>query len=83
MNDEVLARRKKDDLVYTLSNLLTPEGHDFWSDDDGSVLWWLLPVEEPPYVGTPTDDGWPFYEEDEHRLYWTRIPTPMFREVDA
>lgn len=28
-----------------------------WSEDDGNVLWWRLPVSEPPYVGTPLDLG--------------------------
>ena len=32
-----------------------------WHDDLGCVLWWILPVEEPPYVGSPIDDDWPGY----------------------
>ena len=30
-----------------------------WHEDDGPVLWWRFPVTEPPYVGTPNDDGRP------------------------
>ena|SRR5690349_14383375 len=28
-----------------------------WHEDDGPVLWWKFPIEEPPYVGTPNDCG--------------------------
>jgi hypothetical protein len=46
---------------------------DEWSDDDGPVLWWTFPVEEPPYVGTPGDSGWP---GDGVFTHWTPIPVP-------
>lgn len=26
-----------------------------WHEDDGNVIWWKLPINEPPYVGTPLD----------------------------
>ena len=26
-----------------------------WGEDDGDCLWWKLPIEEPPYCGTPLD----------------------------
>ena len=29
-----------------------------WHDDDGDVLWYRLPVAEPPYVGSPLDTDW-------------------------
>jgi hypothetical protein len=32
-----------------------------YHEDDGPVLWWRFPVEEPPYVGTPNDCDWPGY----------------------
>lgn len=28
-----------------------------WHEDHGNVLWWRLPVSEPPYCGTPLDLG--------------------------
>lgn len=28
-----------------------------WHEEIGSVLWWLWPIEQPPYVGTPLDLG--------------------------
>ena len=42
-----------------------------WLGSDGPVLWWKLPVTEPPYLGTPRDDGWP----GDH-THWTPLPTP-------
>lgn len=28
-----------------------------WHEDHGDVLWWKLPVQEPPYLGSPIDLG--------------------------
>lgn len=28
-----------------------------WHEEDGPVLWWRFPVDEPPYVGSPLDLG--------------------------
>lgn len=42
-----------------------------WSESDGPVLWWRLPVVEPPFAGTPLDSDWPGYH-----THWTRIPNP-------
>ena len=30
-----------------------------WHEDIGPVLWWRFPIDEPPYVGTPLDLGYP------------------------
>lgn len=42
-----------------------------WHEDDGPVLWWIHPVEEPPYCGTPNDSDWPGYH-----THWSQIPIP-------
>lgn len=44
---------------------------DEWHEDYGFVLWWILPVCEPPYVGCPLCDDWPGYH-----THWTPIPLP-------
>jgi len=81
--------------------MLTPRPHHEWTEEDGDVLWWLWPIEEAPWVGSPLDlgrvvradlvlsryletgpsthlewtiGGWPFREEDLHRVFWTRLP---------
>ena len=32
-----------------------------WGEDDGECLWWKLPIEESPYVGSPLDINFPNY----------------------
>lgn len=32
-----------------------------YHEDMGAVTWWRLPVDEPPWVGTPNDSDWPGY----------------------
>lgn len=49
-----------------------------WHEDDGPVLWWRFPVNEPPYVGTPLDQGWPGYH-----THWTRIEIPTSPAVNG
>ena len=39
-----------------------------YHEDMGNVLWWKFPIEEPPYVGTPNDLGFPV------RIHWLAIP---------
>jgi len=29
-----------------------------WHEDDGCVLWWRFPIEEPPYIGSPLCCDW-------------------------
>ena len=41
-----------------------------WHEDDGAVVWWKLPVDEPAWIGTPLDDAWPGYH-----THWTPHPT--------
>lgn len=42
-----------------------------YHEDIGPVLWWLFPIDEPPYCGTPTDRDWPGYH-----THWTPIQIP-------
>lgn len=45
-----------------------------WDHDDGNVLWWILPVVEPPYCGSPDDTDWPGYHTHFTRLILPREP---------
>lgn len=47
-----------------------------YHEDFGPVLWWHLPIAEPPFVGQPSDDRWP--EEDGYYTHWSPIPLPAF-----
>ena len=44
---------------------------EYDEDRDGFVLWWRVPIEEPPFVGAPYFEDFP-----EHATHWTRIPIP-------
>lgn len=48
-----------------------PHPIDEWHEDNGAVLWWAFPIEEPPYCGTPLDSDWPNYH-----THWTPIIVP-------
>ena len=60
---------------YLLANGVTvrkcPRLLEEWGEDDGDVLWWKFPIEEPPYVGSPLDANWPNYH-----THWTPIVVP-------
>lgn len=49
---------------------------DDWHEEIGNCLWWVFPVQEPPYVGTPHDSDWP-----EYHTHWTPIPLPKDPDV--
>lgn len=42
-----------------------------YHEDNGPVLWWSFPVNEPPYVGAPFDSDWPGYH-----THWTPLVVP-------
>lgn len=37
--------------------MTAPRPFHEWHEDHGSVLWWLWPIEQEPYVGSPLDLG--------------------------
>ena len=41
-----------------MSGVEKPRPEHEWHEDIGAVLWWLWPIEQPPYVGTPLDLGY-------------------------
>lgn len=43
-----------------------------WHEEDGDVLWWRLPICEPPVVGCPLELG---FEVDDY-THWTPIVDP-------
>ena len=46
-----------------------------WHENVGPALWWVFPVVEPPYVGTPLDVDWPGYH-----THWTSLHIPFHPE---
>jgi hypothetical protein len=60
--------------IYQARQALAPDvaiPAEQWHEDDGPVLWWLLPVMdgEQPWVGTPNDCDWPG-----HHTHFTPLP---------
>lgn len=49
-----------------------------WDEARGSVLWWKLPICEPPWAGTPLDSDWPGYH-----THWTEIVVPVEESSNA
>lgn len=66
--------RKATGSVLEIQNLTKIRHEDEWHEDHGPVLWWRIPAEEPPYVGTPLDIDFP-----EGVMHWTPLPTPNLR----
>ncbi|WP_338709200.1 hypothetical protein [Paenibacillus amylolyticus] len=62
-------RKDLEEVQTAYNNLQTPKPIDEWHEDDGYVLWFQIPVWEPPYCGTPLDSDWPGYH-----THWTPLP---------
>lgn len=48
-----------------------------WCEEYGDCLFWRVPIEEPPYCGTPLDDEWPRMEFGEYYTHFTRLMEPI------
>lgn len=54
---------------------LVLHAYEDYHEDDGTVLWWVLPIVEPPYVGSTLDVDFPWGMDDPPpHLYWTLLP---------
>lgn len=45
-----------------------------WNEDDGNVLWWKLPIDEPPYAGMPLDLEWQHWNYGNYYTHWSMLP---------
>lgn len=45
-------------LQTSIASATTPRPLSEWTEEDGNVLWWRFPIEEPPYCGSPQDLGY-------------------------
>lgn len=52
-----------------LRDLSAPRPREDYHEDMGVVLWWKLPVCEPPFVGREDDEDLP-----EYMTHWTPLP---------
>lgn len=71
--------------IDELDRITTLRPFDEWHEDHGDVLWWLWPIDQPPYCGTPLDDDWPWddsghvtYGDRSFELLWSPLPADRF-----
>lgn len=57
------------ELIEWFGELSIPRQASEWHEDMGCVLWWVLPVCEPPWCGQPHDSDWTGYH-----THWTPLP---------
>jgi hypothetical protein len=50
-----------------------PRPIEEWHEDYGDCLFWKLPIEEPPYCGSPLDSGF----TDDYYTHFTRLIMPL------
>ena len=53
-----------------------------WHEEDGAVLWFTLPIQLPPWCGTPNDDDWPWVWTKKEDTCWCLLPS-FFIDDDA
>jgi hypothetical protein len=58
------------ELRAKIERLTTLRPASEWRDDDGDVLWWRMPIQEAPYVGSPLECGW----FEDFYTHWTPLP---------
>ena len=56
-----------------LEDLFEPIPAEEWHEDDGDVIWWKFPIEEPPYLGSPLDEKFIF----DYYTHFTRFLIPL------
>lgn len=55
----------------SIHDAIRPRPVSDWHEDYGDVLWWVFPINEPPYCGQPLDSHWPGYH-----THWTPLIVP-------
>lgn len=61
-------------IAPTFEELHIARPYSEWHEDFGAVLWHHMPIESPPWCGTPNDSDWYFGDGDEEYLWWTPLP---------
>lgn len=49
-----------------------------WHEDLGDQLWWMFPIVEPPYCGSPLCNDWPGYH-----THFSPIATPTCAAMEV
>lgn len=67
-----MLRKESREYRKTLEFFSKPIPYEEWHEDDGLVIWWRMPIEEPPYVGSPLCDDW----TENYYTHFTRLIEP-------
>lgn len=78
---EALAAYDAQQRAEILANFHRHRPSSEWHEDDGPALWFTLPIEEPPYCGTPNDGDWPWMPTEMENLSWCRLPVIFFSDA--
>lgn len=76
---QTAVKRGKEYLVTLRAQVETPADVNIarplseYHEDHGNVVWWKFPINEPSWIGTPSDDSWPGYH-----THWTPHPPRPF-----
>lgn len=62
-----------DELLTELLESAIPIPAGEWHEELNHVIWWRLPVEEPPYVGSPLCDDW----TEDYYTHFTKLIEPL------
>jgi hypothetical protein len=68
--------------IHQARQALAPEvaiPSEQYHEDDGPVLWWRFPVEEPPYSGFPCGPGWRL----NYYTHFTPLPPPPVAPIQS
>lgn len=60
--------------LYEDFNTLRPI--EEWNEDYGTCLFWRIPIQEPPYCGSPLDSTWEC-DYDNYYTHFTRLMEPI------
>lgn len=74
--DTVNIKAQKDWLIKSVESYeeaMKPKPIEEWHEDDGDVIWWKLPINEPPYIGSPLCDDFTF----DYYTHFTRLLEPL------
>jgi hypothetical protein len=69
---EMVLARDYDVLLAQYNQFKIAKPISEWHEDLGPCLWWIFPICEPPYSGTPLDCNWP-----EYHTHFTRLTNEM------
>lgn len=76
MTEMVVASKDYDQLLTLYNQFKIARPISEYHEDLGCDLWWIFPLCEPPYCGTPNDCDWPEYHTHFTLLTNDMCPSP-------